>query len=88
MAQGRSKSPIIKGRLRRKEDAGASVAALRGIRKPWKCRTEESPENQTQVFRPSHRSWKSLRDSHIPTATMTTTYTFEPKTQTFKERNP
>ena len=54
-------------------------------RKPWKCRTEESPENRTQVFRPSHRSWKSLCDSHIPTATVTTTYMFEAKTQAFIE---
>jgi hypothetical protein len=28
----------------------------------------ESLENQRQVFHPSHRPWKSLRDSHIPTA--------------------
>jgi hypothetical protein len=27
----------------------------------------ESLENQDQVFHPSHRPWKSLRDSHIPT---------------------
>ncbi len=54
-------------------------------RKPWKCRTEESPENQNQVFRPSHRSWKSLRDSHIPTATVTTTYIFELKRKPFKK---
>jgi hypothetical protein len=56
-----------------------------GGRKPWKCRPEESPENQNQVFRPSLRSWKSLRDSHIPTATMTAAYTFKPKTQAFEE---
>ena len=31
----------------------------------------ESPENQPQVFQPSHRPWKSLRDSHIPTAPAT-----------------
>jgi hypothetical protein len=35
---------------------------------PWKCRSVESLENQTQGFPPSHRPWKSLRDSHIPTA--------------------
>src|SRR6185312_4929081 len=34
----------------------------------WKCRSVESLENQKQVFHPSHRPWKSLRDSHIPTA--------------------
>src|SRR3984893_15473049 len=28
-------------------------------------------ENQDQVFHPSHRPWKSLRDSHIPTALTT-----------------
>jgi hypothetical protein len=31
----------------------------------------ESLENQPQVFHPSHRPWKSLRDSHIPTAPAT-----------------
>jgi hypothetical protein len=34
----------------------------------------ESPENQRQVFRPSHRSWKSLRDFHISTFPAITTY--------------
>ena len=28
-------------------------------------------ENQDQVFHPFHRPWKSLRDSHIPTALTT-----------------
>ena len=31
----------------------------------------ENLENQPQVFHPSHRPWKSLRDSHIPTASTT-----------------
>ena len=30
----------------------------------------ESEENQMQVSHSSHRPWKSLRDSHIPTAAM------------------
>ena len=38
----------------------------------------ESLENQTQVFHSSHRPWKSLRDSHIPTAS-TTAYIGEAK---------
>jgi hypothetical protein len=29
----------------------------------------EKPGNPTQDFHPSHRPWKSLRDSHIPTRT-------------------
>jgi hypothetical protein len=40
----------------------------------WKCRAMESLENQDQVFHPSHRPWKSLRDSHIPTASTTASY--------------
>ena len=34
----------------------------------------ESLENQRQVFHPSHRPWKSLRNSHIPTASTTGLY--------------
>ena len=37
----------------------------------WKCRLVESLENQKPVFHPSHHPWKSLRDSHIPTASTT-----------------
>src|SRR6185312_4657483 len=37
----------------------------------WKCRAMESLENQRQVSHPFHRPWKSLRDSHIPTASTT-----------------
>ena len=33
--------------------------------------TVESLESQDQVFHPSHRPWKSLRDSHIRTALTT-----------------
>jgi hypothetical protein len=35
----------------------------------WKCRPEESLEIQQRDFHPSHRPWKSRRDSHIPTRT-------------------
>jgi hypothetical protein len=35
----------------------------------WKCRPVKSLEIQPQDFQPSHRPWKSLRDSHIPTRT-------------------
>src|SRR2546425_947583 len=35
----------------------------------------ESEENQTQVSLPSHSPWKSLRDSHIPTAPTTSPFT-------------
>jgi len=31
----------------------------------WKCRSLESTENQEQVFRPSHRPWKSRSDFHL-----------------------
>src|ERR1700687_1786952 len=44
----------------------------------------ESEENQTQVSLPSHNPWKSLRDSHIPTAP-TTSFLSQKKTQ---ERRP
>jgi len=35
----------------------------------WKCRAVEGEEIQPQDFHASHRPWKSLRDSHIPTRT-------------------
>ena len=35
---------------------------------PWKCRIVDAQENQQQVFLRAHSPWKSLRDSHIPTA--------------------
>ncbi len=35
---------------------------------PWKCRAMDAEENLTQVFLRVHSPWKSLRDSHIPTA--------------------
>jgi hypothetical protein len=38
-------------------------------RELWKCRAEEAVENCSAVCHRSHRPWKSLRDSHIPTAT-------------------
>ncbi len=37
----------------------------------WKCRAVDAEENQQQVSLSAHRPWKSLRDSHIPTAPMT-----------------
>jgi hypothetical protein len=40
---------------------------MRGER-PWKCRAVDAEENQQQVFLRGHSPWKSLRDSHIPTA--------------------
>jgi hypothetical protein len=59
-------------------DAGGQASAMGRTREascvdrtrqaPWKCRVVESEENQTAVSLPSHRPWKSLRDSHIPTA--------------------
>src|ERR1700730_5654958 len=38
----------------------------------WKCRSVDQEENQNQVSLLAHRPWKSLRDSHIPTASATT----------------
>src|SRR5260370_21781338 len=38
----------------------------------WKCRCVDQEEHQTQVSLLAHRPWKSLRDSHIPTASATT----------------
>ena len=40
---------------------------MRGER-PWKCRVVDAEDNQLQVFLRAHSPWKSLRDSHIPTA--------------------
>ncbi len=37
----------------------------------WKCRSVGNAENQSQVSPVAHRPWKSLRDSHIPTASVT-----------------
>ena len=37
----------------------------------WKCRVMENEENQNQVSLRFPHPWESLRDSHIPTATMT-----------------
>ena len=37
----------------------------------WKCRAVDAEENQNQVSLGAHRPWKSLCDSHIPTASMT-----------------
>ena len=34
----------------------------------WKCRAMDAEENQKQVSLTAHSPWKSLRDSHIPTA--------------------
>jgi len=34
----------------------------------WKWRAVDAEENQRQVSLRAHRPWKSLRDSHIPTA--------------------
>ena len=39
--------------------------------KRWKCRAVDAEENRRQVSLSAHRPWKSLRDSHIPTATTT-----------------
>jgi transposase InsO family protein len=38
----------------------------------WKCRALEAEEKGSAVSPRSHRPWKSLRDSHIPTASTTT----------------
>jgi len=49
----------------------------------WKCRPVESQENQNPVSLPSHRPWKSLRDSHIPTvSTMMSLFTPKERTRT------
>jgi hypothetical protein len=45
----------------------------------------ESLENQTQVFHPSHRPWKSLRDSHIPTPS-TTALLYKMRPENYKMR--
>ena len=46
----------------------------------WKCRAVENEENQPQVSLFSHRPWKSLRASHIPTAPTTPWKSGNPKT--------
>jgi hypothetical protein len=53
---------------------------------PWKCRAVGNEENQNQVSLLSHRPWKSLRDSHIPTAPMMVPC--ENRTEKPKERSP
>ena len=51
----------------------------------WTCRAVEAVENCSAVSRRSRRPWKSLRDSHIPTASTTAIYRLiQPKT----ERSP
>ena len=57
-------------------------------RRPWKCRSVESQENQTQVFLPFHRPWKSLRDSHIPTASTMTPLSEPSQSQNQKGARP
>jgi hypothetical protein len=51
----------------------------------WKCRPVESLEIQKQDFHPSHRPWKSLRDSHIPTCT-TIPLIINPELRTLSEK--
>jgi len=46
----------------------------------------ESLEYQQQVFHPSHRSWKSLRDSHISTAS-TAAYIYKGRIPTPSSKN-
>jgi hypothetical protein len=48
-----------------------ALEASSGQDKPWKCRGVERVESHEAAFHPSHTPWKSLRDSHIPTATAT-----------------
>jgi hypothetical protein len=52
--------------------------------RPWKCRAVENEENQTQVSLVSPCLWKSLRDSHIPTAPATAV--FQPEYQSEKPK--
>ncbi len=55
---------------------------------PCKCRAVETQENQPQVSPRFPRPWKSLRDSHIPTAP-TTMLPFAQKSQVkTTERSP
>jgi hypothetical protein len=51
----------------------------------WKCQPVESLEIQKQDFHPSHRPWKSLRDSHIPTCT-TIPLIINPELRTLSEK--
>jgi hypothetical protein len=46
----------------------------------WKWRAVDAEENQQQVSLSAHRPWKSLRDSHIPTAPTTQWKSGKPKT--------
>jgi len=41
----------------------------------WKCQAVDAEETQQQVSLSAHRPWKSLRDSHIPTAPTTSAFT-------------
>ena len=54
--------------------SSANQPCLNGNRRLWKCRAVEALENREAVSHRSHRPWKSLRDSHIPTAANTITY--------------
>jgi hypothetical protein len=51
----------------------------------WKCRSVESLEIQKQDFHSSHRPWKSLRDSHIPTRTTVPLYSLQDSEPTLKK---
>src|SRR3954454_8849056 len=56
----------------RKQNVSYSPASSRGERREdgrrWKCRAMDAEENRKQVSHSAHSPWKSLCDSHIPTA--------------------
>ena len=56
--------------------------------RPWKCRAVENEENQTQVSLVSPCLWKSLRDSHIPTAPATAVFLTGISIRKTQERSP
>ena len=68
--------------------SGTSVRAHEKRRAPWKCRAVENEENQTQVSLVSPCLWKSLRDSHIPTAPATAVFLTGISIRKTQERSP
>ena len=57
-------------------------------RAPWKCRAVENEENQNEVSLRFPRPWKSLRDSHIPTAPATAIFLTGISIRKTQERSP
>jgi hypothetical protein len=57
-------------------------------RAPWKCRAVENEETKIRFPFVSPRPWKSLRDSHIPTAPATAVFLTGISIRKTQERSP